>query len=164
MSTQTLPLAARAPARRWYGILMPSLADLFFVSVIVWAFAAGAYGWHGLLQDGDVGTHIRIGDHILENRSVPTHDFLAYSKPGQEWYAFEWLTEVIFSFLHSLAGLKGVVLLSGVVITAAFTILLLHALWRGANVVIALALALMAVNASSVHFHARPHIFTLLFV
>jgi len=164
VSTQTLPLAASAPVRPWVRIFAPSIADLFFVSVIVWAFAAGAYGWHGLLMDGDVGTHIRIGDYIRAHHSVPTRDFLAFSKPGQEWYAFEWLTEILFSFLHSLAGLKGVVLLSGVVIVAAFTILLMHALWRRANVLISLALVLMAVNASTIHFHARPHIFTLLFV
>lgn len=145
-------------------MLLPSTADLFFVAVLGWAFALGTYGWHGLLMDGDVGTHIRIGDYIVQNHAVPTHDMLSFSKPGQEWYAFEWLTEVIFSLLHGSAGLKGVVLLSGVVITAAFTVLLLHALWRGANFVIALALVLMAVNGSSIHFHARPHIFTLLFV
>jgi len=164
VSTQTLPLAASAAVRPWVKIFVPSLADLFFIAVIAWAFAAGPYGWHGLLMDGDVGTHTRIGDHILAHHSVPTRDFLAFSKPGQEWYAFEWLTEILFSFLHSVAGLKGVVLLSGVVIAAAFTILLMHALWRGANVVISLTLVLMAVNASSIHFHARPHIFTLLFV
>jgi hypothetical protein len=37
-------------------------------------------------------------------------------------------------------------------------------MWRGANILVALAMVLMAVNASSIHFHARPHIFTLLFV
>jgi hypothetical protein len=164
VSTQTLPLAAPASTRRWVRFLVPSLADLFFVAVLTWSFALGAYGWHGLLMDGDIGTHIRVGDYIVAHHSVPTHDMLSFSKPGQEWYAFEWLTEVIFSLLHTAVGLKGIVLLSGVVITATFTILLLHALWRGANLVIALALVLMAVNASSIHFHARPHIFTLLFV
>src|SRR5580704_6146139 len=164
VSTLTLPLAAPALTRRWYGILMPSIADLFFAAVIVWLFVAGAYGWQSLLLDGDVGAHIRIGDHILATHSAPTHDFLAFSRPGQKWYASEWLTEVIFSLLHSQAGLKGVVLFSGVVIAGTFTILLLHTLWRGANIVIALSVVLMAVNASSIHFHARPHIFTLLFV
>jgi len=130
---------------------------------MAWAFALGQYGWQGLLMDGDVGTHIRIGDYILSHGSVPTHDIFAFSKPSGEWYAFEWLTEVIFSALHAVAGLKGVVLFSGAVIAAAFTILLLHALWRGANLVIAMALVFMAINASSIHFHARPHIFTLLF-
>ncbi len=164
VSTQTLPLTIPAPTRRWYGVFVPSIADLFFISAILWLFVAGAYGWQTLLQDGDVGTHIRIGDYIRATHSVPTRDFFSFSRPGQEWYAFEWLTEVIFSFLHSYVGLKGIVLLSGVVIAGTFTIVLLHALWRGANVLVALALCLMAVNASSIHFHARPHIFTLLFL
>jgi hypothetical protein len=142
---------------------VPSIADMFFISALVWLFAAGAYGWQGLLQDGDVGTHIRIGDYIRSHHTLPTSDFLSFSKPGQTWYAFEWLTEVLFSWLHSIAGLKGVVLFAGVVITATFTLVLLRALWRGANVLIALALTLMAVNASDIHFHARPHIFTLFF-
>jgi hypothetical protein len=164
VSTQTLPILAPAPARRWYGILVPSMVDLFFVAVLCWAFALGAYGWHGLLMDGDVGTHIRTGDYIVEHHAVPTHDMLSFSKPGQEWYAFEWLTDVIFSLLHGIAGLKGVVLFSGVVISAAYAVLLMHALWRGSNFVVAMALVLMTVNGSSIHFHARPHIFTLLFV
>jgi len=164
VSTQTLPLTIPALTRKWYGVFVPSIADLFFISAIVWLFVAGAYGWHALLQDGDVGTHIRIGDYIVSHHTVPTRDFLAFSRPGQEWCAFEWLTEVVLSLLHGYAGLKGVVLLSGVVIAATFTIVLLHAAWRDANVVVALAMVLMAVNASSIHFHARPHIFTLLFV
>src|SRR6185503_14316521 len=98
VSTQTLPMAASAQARPWVRLFAPSIGDLFFVSVILWAFAAGAYGWHGLLMDGDVGTHIRIGDYIRAHHGVPTHDFLAFSKPGQEWYAFERLTEILFSF------------------------------------------------------------------
>ncbi len=147
----------------WSAIFAPSIADLFFLAAMVWLFVAGAYGWQSLLQDGDVGTHIRIGDFILAHHSVPAQDFLSFSRQGQEWYSFEWLTDVLFSALHTAAGLKGVVLFSGVVIVAAFTTVLLHTLWRGANVVIALALCLMAVNASSVHFHARPHAFTMLF-
>jgi hypothetical protein len=147
----------------WRRLLIPSIADLFFISAIVWLFVAGAYGWQTLLQDGDVGTHIRVGDYILAHHAVPSRDFLSFSKPDKEWYAFEWLTEVLFSFLHSVAGLKGVVLLSGVVIALAYTLTLLRGIWRGANVLPALALTLMAVNASSIHFHARPHIFTLLF-
>jgi hypothetical protein len=147
----------------WNAIFVPSIADLFFLAAMVWLFVAGAYGWQTLLQDGDVGTHIRIGDFILQHHSVPAQDFLSFSRQGQEWYSFEWLTDVLFSLLHTAAGLKGVVLFSGVVIVAAFTAVLLHMLWRGSNVVIALALCLMAVNASSIHFHARPHAFTMLF-
>jgi hypothetical protein len=156
-------LVSATENRLWRRLFVPSIADLFFIAAIIWLFVAGVYGWQTLLQDGDVGTHIRIGDYIWANHTVPTRDFLSFSKPGEEWYAFEWLTEVLFSFLYGAAGLKGVVLLSGVVISLAFTVVLLHAIWRGSNVLAALVLTLMAVNASSIHFHARPHIFTMLF-
>src|SRR6266536_1589667 len=115
MSTQASTLPYPAPVRRWVKIFAPSLADFYFVAVIVWLFAAGTYGWQGLLMDGDIGMHIRVGDHILTEHSVPNRDFLTFSRPGEEWHDYEWLTQVVFSYLHGLAGLKGVVLLSGVV-------------------------------------------------
>jgi hypothetical protein len=164
VSAQSLTLAAQKPAARWAVLFVPSLSDLFFTAVILWAFAIGAYGWQSLLLDGDVGTHIRIGDYIASHRAVPTHDMLSFSKPGGEWYAFEWLTELVFSLLHTAAGLKGVVLLAGVVIAATYTLLLMHSLWRGANLIVALGLTLIAINSSWIHFHARPHAFTSLFL
>ena len=37
-------------------------------------------------------------------------------------------------------------------------------IWRGVHVFVALAVALLSVGAASIHFLARPHIFTLLFL
>lgn len=145
-------------------LLLPSFTDLFFVLVMVWSFLAGAEGWQRLFLDGDTGLHIRIGDYILAHHHVPAQDPFSFSKAGQPWIAFEWLSEVTFSFLNSSFGLKGIALLCGIVIAALVTILLLHTLWRGANGLIALALVLMTLNATNIHFHARPHLFTLLFL
>lgn len=44
------------------------------------------------------------------------------------------------------------------------TVLLRFSLWKGANVMVALPIALLAVGSSTIHFLARPHIFTLLFL
>ena len=143
-------------------LLFPSLTDLFFMFIIILVFLVPVGGWQRLLADGDTGLHIRVGDAIMAGRHVPTHDLFSFSRPGQEWFAFEWLSEVIFSFLHSLFGLKGVVLFSGVLLAATFTALLRYALWLHANSLIALALVLMAINTTFIHFLARPHLFTLL--
>jgi hypothetical protein len=143
-------------------LLFPSLTDLIFMIIIVLAFLFQADGWARLLADGDTGLHIRLGDAIVAGRHVPTQDLFSFSRPGQEFFAFEWLSEVIFSFLHSLFGLKGVVLFSGVLLAAIFTALLRYALWLRANSLIALALVLMAINTTFIHFLARPHLFTLL--
>jgi hypothetical protein len=143
---------------------LPSYTDILFAFIIVFSFIAGEMGWQRLLQDSDTGLHIRIGDYILEHRQVPTHDMFSFSLPGQPWYAFEWLTETLFSFLHTRFGLKGVVLVSGLVLAGTLTAMFRYALRCGANSLIALALTLLTVSANSLHFHARPHIFTLLFL
>jgi hypothetical protein len=143
---------------------LPSYTDILFIFIIIFSFIAGEMGWQRLLQDADTGLHIRIGDYILEHSQVPTHDMFSFSLPGQPWYAFEWLTETLFSFLHTRFGLKGVVLLSGIVIAGTLTAMFRYALQCGANSLIALALTFLTVSANSLHFHARPHIFTLLFL
>jgi hypothetical protein len=161
--TQAFPaatLVARPPSRamRW---LMPTLTDIFFIALVLWIFASGPMGWTALLADGDTGWHIRTGEFVLDHGYVPDHDLFSYSKPGETWYAWEWGSDVIFALLHRQFGLKAITLLAGVLIIASVAILLAHMIWRGANFFIALPLALMAVGVSSIHYLARPHIFTL---
>ena len=141
--------------------LTPSFADLLCASLIGWLFVAG-YGWSALLADGDTGWHIRTGDYVLNTGSVPTTDLFSFSRPGEPWFAWEWLADVIFALLHDQWGLLGVVVVAGVVITLTAVVLFRHMLWRGANVFAALAVVLPCVGAASIHFLARPHIFTLL--
>jgi len=146
------------PVPRW---LIPSLSDCLFLAILVWVFALGS-GWSVLLADGDTGWHIRTGEYILDTRSVPAHDLFSFSKSGQPWLAWEWGSDVIFGALHRAWGLKGVVVLSGVVLALSATLLFRSMLWRGANLLAALAATLLAAGASTVHYLARPHIFTFL--
>src|SRR5581483_9650964 len=121
----------------------------------------GAGGWISLLGDGDTGWHIRTGQYILEHHSVPTTDLFSFSRPGAPWFAWEWLTDVIYAVLFRMGGFKGIVLFAGVLISIYATVLLRYTLWRGANPLVAISTTLLAVGASSIHFLARPHLFTL---
>ena len=124
--------------RRWARVLTPSLSDLFFLAILLWVFAAGQYGWKGLLGDGDAGWHIRTGEWILSHHAVPHQDLYSFSKPGAPWYAWEWLSDVFDAVLFKYAGLKGVVLAAGVIIATFVTTLLRrmvcarrrHSVWR----------------------------------
>jgi hypothetical protein len=147
-----------SPLRR---LLTPSFSDCFFVALICWLFLSSPHGWTGLLLDGDSGWHIRTGDSILANGSVPRQDLFSFSKPGETWFAWEWGVDVLYSLLHSAWGLKAIALLGGVLIVLFATVLFRFMLWRGSNPLLALALALLATGASSIHFLARPHLFTL---
>ena len=148
-------------SRRWARLLIPSLSDLFFLAAMAWLFM-GVYGWAGLLGDGDVGWHIRTGEWILDHHAVPRHDLYSFSKPDAPWYAWEWLSDVLNASLYRLAGLKGIVLTAGVVIAVFATTLIRRMIWRGVNLLVAMLVALLGVGSSTVHFLARPHIFTLL--
>ncbi|MBY0504611.1 MAG: hypothetical protein K2X03_11925 [Bryobacteraceae bacterium] len=145
-------------------LFAPTVADCLFALVIFLTFLSSDKGWQKLFVDSDSGLHIRIGDLIRQSGSVPTTDPFAFSLPGQTWYAFEWGTEVLQSAIHQAWGLQGVALMTGVVLAAVFVTLFLSCLWRGANGGVAIFLTFFAVNASSIHFHARPHIFTMLFL
>jgi hypothetical protein len=144
-------------------LLVPSLCDIFFVTIICWRFLTGE-GWLILLMDGDTGWHIRAGEWMLDNARIPSVDLFSFSKPGETWFAWEWLADIVLGLLHRAAGLKGVVLLAGLTIATWTTLLMRHAMWRGANALAGLGLAMLAFTASSIHFHARPHILTLLLV
>ena len=140
---------------------MPSFSDCFFIALMAWLFVCGANGWKALLMDGDTGWHIRTGEYILAQHSVPTQDLFSFSKAGQPWFAWEWLTDVLFAGLFRIGGLKAIVLFGGVMICAYSTVLLRYAVWRGANGLLAACICLFAVGGSSMHFLARPHLFTL---
>lgn len=146
------------------SFLRLSLYDIFFVVIIVWSFMADPAGWQRLLIDGDTAFHIRIGDFILNSGQVPHRDVFSFSVEGQPWYAFEWLSEVAYSLAHTALALKGVVLLAGLVIGLTFTLLWNFAVWQGANSGVALIVVMLGLSASSFHFHARPHVFTWLFL
>jgi len=145
-------------------LLLPSYADWFFVALLIWLFLAGPYGWSGLLADGDIGWHIRTGQFILQTHSVPHADLFSFSRASQPWFAWEWLSDILFALLYAAAGLKGVVLFAGVLIAAFGAMLVRYMVWRGAGGLVAALVALLAVGASSIHFLARPHLFTLLFL
>jgi hypothetical protein len=141
---------------------VPSFSDCFFIALMAWLFVCGANGWKALLMDGDTGWHIRTGEYILAHHAVPTQDLFSFSKAGQPWFAWEWLTDVLFAGLFRIGGLKAIVLFAGVMIGAYSTVLLRYAVWRGANGLLAACICLFAVGGSSMHFLARPHLFTLL--
>ena len=159
------PAVAIPTARRpWHQFFRPSLTDVLFIIMLFWLFMADPAGWSALLRDGDVALHTRTGDYILDHGHVPTADPFSFTKPGERWYAFQWLTGVVFAALNRWAGLKGIVLLCGVVIALYLTLLTRDMVRRGSTGLLAILLVLIASNASAIHFHARPHLFTLLFL
>ncbi len=142
-------------------LLVPSLVDIFFV-VLLWAAFARPGGWQTLLMDGDTGWHIRTGELVLATGHAPLADGFSFTRPGQEWFAWEWLSDVVFAAAFARHGLAGVAVLSGVVLSLSVCVIFAWLLRRGIGLWLSLAVAMAVFSASSVHYLARPHIFSIL--
>lgn len=150
------------PTPLWARLLMPSIGDLIFL-LTFWFLSFGLWGPR-LLSDADTGWHIRNGDHILAIHSIPHADSFSYTMQGAPWYAWEWLYDIVISLVHRFGGLNAVVVLSALLVALAFALLFRLAARLSGNVPIAAALTLISIGASSIHFLARPHLVTWIFV
>ncbi len=143
--------------------VLPSLTDVAFILPILFLFLC-LNGATMLLGDGDTGWHLRTGEWIWQNGRVPHHDIFSFTKPGQPWYAWEWLWDVMFAWLHHHGGLAAVVVASIVVIATTYALLYRLIRRKCGNGLLAIAVLLPAMCGASIHWLARPHLFTLLFV
>lgn len=147
--------------KRLGRIPLPTPVDILFSVLLLVNFARPA-GLEGLLADGDIGWHIRTGELTLARRDVPVQDPFSFSRPGEPWVAWEWGSDVLFSALWRWRGLAAVAALCGAVIAASAASLFAFLLGSGTGLAIALAASLAAVSASSIHYLARPHVFSIL--
>src|SRR5689334_3098388 len=102
--------------------VMPSLTDVAFLMPILFLFAR-MDGTRALLGDGDTGWHIRTGEWILANGRVPHLDLFSYTRSGQPWFAWEWLWDVCFGWLHQTWGMQAVLAVSILVLCTTFALL-----------------------------------------
>jgi hypothetical protein len=138
---------------------LPSFADLFFCCVFL-RLTLSADSW--LLNDADTGYHIRAGEYILTHFTVPTHDIFSYITPPLPWIAHEWLSEVIMALVHKLTGLTGMVIFFSLLMAVTYFIFMKFSQSLNSNSVLTALIVLLAIASSSVHWLARPHIFSLL--
>jgi len=142
--------------------ILPSMADFAFLMPLIFIFG-GMHGARTLLGDGDTGWHVRTGEWIMSHGRVPDKDLFSFTRTGQTWFAWEWLWDVAFAWLHQHWGMAAVVVGSALVIALTSALVYRLTFRKCGNPLIAMAFTFLAVAASSIHFLARPHLFTLLF-
>ncbi len=141
--------------------LLPRLQDVVFLAILL---GAARYGARLFNLDGDTGRHIAIGDYMLQQGSIPTHDIFSHTMQGALLVPHEWLAQIGFALVHRLMGLDGVVLLTSLILAATFTLIYREILERRSYRLVALTVTLWVTAISSIHWLARPHIFTMLFL
>jgi ABC-type multidrug transport system fused ATPase/permease subunit len=160
MSARSADFLKKPGLSSWVKYLLPSQADMLFIAIFVGVVALGP---RLMNMDGDLGRHLTIGGYILDEMKIPTSDIFSHTMDGMHLTPHEWLAQVLFALVYRVAGLDGVVILCAFVLAATFTIVFHQAYERGKLILAALGITILAAGAASVHWLARPHIFTLLF-
>src|ERR1017187_10493218 len=101
---------------------LPSLADFAFLMPLLYLFGR-MDGAKTLLGDCDTGWNIRTGEWIIANGWVPYRDVFSFTRPGAQWFAWEWFIEVLFANLNGLGGLMPMVLVGNLQLAIAYTAL-----------------------------------------
>jgi hypothetical protein len=137
----------------------PSLPDLTFVvlALFVTLFRGGPL----LNSDGDLGRHIRVGEYMLAH-GLLHQDLFSFTKAGEPFVGYEWLSEMFFAAAWRLGGLPLVSVASALLIAFTYAWLTRFLLRRGVDPALAYLVAMMAAVVGSLHWLARPHLFTLL--
>ncbi|MRR06872.1 MAG: hypothetical protein EG828_07995 [Deltaproteobacteria bacterium] len=141
------------------NFFLPSLGDMLFLSIFLYLSVSKG---SALLGDCDTGYHIRAGEWILSHLAVPRQDMFSYLTPPLPWTAHEWLSEVIMVLIHHVSGLTGLVILFTSILALVSLMLFQMLRNEGGNILLAIAIVLLATASSQVHWLARPHVFSLL--
>jgi hypothetical protein len=111
--------------------------------------------------DPDVWWHLRVGQWVVEQGTLPATD--PFARLDQPWVAYSWLYEVLLYGLYLAFGLAGVIVyrvaLSLAVVAAVHRLVAK----REPRFLVATALTGGAVLALAMLFSERPWLFTILF-
>lgn len=137
----------------------PAVPELLFL--LLAPTAATALGPRLINTDGDLGRHLRVGETILRD-GIMHADRFSFTRFGARFVPYEWLSEVCFALANRVGGLPGVAVFSAIVIGATYALLAAFLLRRGADPLLTYVLGMLAAVLGSIHWLARPHLFSLL--
>jgi hypothetical protein len=140
--------------------LLPRTQDAMFICILLIVCVRGSDLFN---SDGDLGRHITLGRYMLTN-GIPYYDIFSHTMFGEYLVSHEWLAQIAFGAAHLLLGLGGAVLLTAILIAITFTLVYREILRRNVHYLPALLITTLAAVTSMLHWLARPHIFTFLFV
>lgn len=138
--------------------LKASTVDLTFA---IWAITVPMlFGQRLINGDGDMAHHVAMGDHLLRNGWIDS-DVFSFTMAGERVVAYEWLAQLAYASFHRLGGIAGVAIGAGLVIAAAYALIVLFMRRRGVDPLLAYLIGITAAMLGSASWLARPLLFTL---
>src|SRR5579871_5182184 len=142
----------------WPNVLAAD-APLWVALVPAVAFTAATLQLALSGVDPDYWWHLATGRWMLAHGVVPFTDPFSYTHGGQNWYAHEWLSELVLALVDRVAGYAGDILLTALIVAAGA-----WALSRAARYYGSTALGALLLIAGSAFFvldnlAVRPQVF-----
>jgi hypothetical protein len=111
-----------------------------------------------LLSDGDTFWHLVVGERIVRDHLFPFVDQFSYTRAGAPWIAKEWLSQVFLYEAYSIAGWRGLAVLTASVAALAYSILFAW-LCRRVEPIVALTMTAVTASLAMGSLLARPQVF-----
>lgn len=136
---------------------LPDSADLLFLFIILLLVVMMP---NYVLGDGSTGWHLATGKYILQHGAIPSTDLFSNTFPQKAWVPYEWLSDLVGAVLETIGGIKLVAVATACAIALLFSLIYLECRRNGCNLLLAVVLTILGTLTSSIHWLARPHIFT----
>ena len=118
---------------------------------------------HRSLFDTDIWLHLKTGEIILKNKSVPYFDIFSFTCQGVPWINHEWLFQIISYIVYSSFKVDGLIALETYIVIGSFLVLLFIGRQTTKSYFEISALLFLVAFACVSRFNIRPDIFSLLF-
>ena len=108
----------------------------------------------------DFWWYVRVGSEIMSRGEIPVVDTLSSTQAGVPVVYHSWLPAVIFWVFYKAGGISLIVLLRGILVGTAYTLLWFFARRMGAGVRLSSVLVFVAALSGSNNWAVRPQLFT----
>ncbi|MBX9689995.1 MAG: hypothetical protein K2X27_25010 [Candidatus Obscuribacterales bacterium] len=115
-----------------------------------------------LLGDGGTCRHFLTGLYFLQHLNLPVSTYMSAVEPQASWSTHELLADLLFGLPFAQLGLNWVVLSSSLAIALCLAWSYQMARLRGSGVLISFLTFILSISVCSIHWSARPHLFTYL--
>jgi len=133
------------------------------IFLVLWLFLMVA-GQSKLFRDAGTFWHTVVGERMLQSGHLIYADPFTFTWHGKHWIGHQWLGECLMALIHRLDGLDSLLLAAVTILASLYTWVTHRFIRAGLHWSLASVLVMLVVAASSMHFHIRPHLATIVFL
>lgn len=150
-----IPARQESPPTRglWFRFAVPTLADALFVLLLLRVLQLGATD---LFNDPGTGWHLRTGNQIVADGTIPTADAYSFTRTASPWVETQWLGDVLMSLGYAVGGYSLLALITAALLAGLFRWIYRTQVAGGGWPAVALLVTCAAAGAAAMHFLARP--------